>query len=104
MHIVFALFLKEAREEGAEENTTIRCPHSFETIIELGMSSKSVTWSGPRYLSSGLSSHIERSHSPGAEFPVDVTWVNYTFADQFNNVATCNFSITLLKGTIIFLT
>ena len=66
------------------------------------MPGKSVLWSEPRYLSSGLASHIERSYSPGAEFLVGVTWVNYTFEDQFNNVVTCNFSVTVLEGKNIY--
>ena len=94
--------LQGAREEGAVNETRIWCPHSFETFIELGMAVKSVTWSEPQYLSRNLASHIERSHSPGAEFPVGVTWVNYTFEDQYDNSHTCNFSVTLLEGKSIF--
>ena len=82
--------------------TTIRCPHSFETIVELGVPVKSVTWPEQPYIADGLASYIMRSHSPGAEFPVGVTWVNYTFEDEYNNVAHCNFSITVLEGKRIF--
>ena len=102
--LYFAIDPSEAKEEGTEDETIIRCPHSFETIVELGSPSKRVTWPEPGYLSSGLATYIEKSHSPGAEFPVGVTWVNYTFEDQFNNVATCNFSITVLEGkSILFI-
>ena len=95
----FAIDSLEAKEEGTVNETTIRCPHSFETIVELGLPGKSVSWSDPYYYR--LASHVERSHSRGAEFPVGVTWVNYTFEDQYNNVATCNFSITVLEGKSI---
>ena len=103
IYLYFAIDPLEAKEEGTEDETIIRCPHSFETIVELGLPSKRVTWSEPRYLSSGLATYIEKSHSQGEEFPVGVTWVNYTFEDQLNNVATCNFSITVLEGNSVLL-
>ena len=96
------LHCKEAEEEGSMPETTIRCPHSFETIVELGVPVKSVTWPEQPYIADGLASYIMRSHSPGAEFPVGVTWVNYTFEDDYNNEAHCNFSITVLEGKRIF--
>ena len=74
----------------------LRCPHSFETIVELGLPGKRVSWSEPYYYR--LATNVERSHERGDEFPVGVTWVNYTFEDQYDNVATCNFSITVLEG------
>ena len=92
------LDFKEAREEGSILDTTIICPHSFETLIEKGLAGKTVNWTEPPYLADGLASHIVRSHSPGAEFPVGETWVNYTFEDGYNHVTTCNFSITVLEG------
>ena len=77
-----------------------QCPHSFETITELGMSGKNVTWEEPANLtvSDSLYLHVKGSHSPGTEFPVGVTWVNYTMVDSKNHRIACNFSVTVLAG------
>ena len=77
-----------------------QCPHSVETITELGMSGKNVTWEEPANLtvSDLLSLHVKGSHSPGGEFPVGVTWVNYTILDTEGHKIACNFSITVLTG------
>ncbi|XP_072045668.1 hyalin-like isoform X2 [Amphiura filiformis] len=71
------------------------CPNNIQASIELGTSTKSVSWTEPTATDLSGTPSRTRSHQPGTEFSIGVTDVGYTFADTSNNVATCNFSITL---------
>ena len=86
------------------ETMAFQCPHSFETITELGLSGKNVTWEDPANATvlGSWYQHVKLSHSPGTEFPVGVTWVNYTLVDSKNHRIACNFSITVLAGKAPF--
>ena len=59
-----------------------------------------VYWSEPFAIdASGGSIVTQRSHTPGQLFPVDaVTRVTYTFADEENNKAVCNFSVQVTQS------
>ena len=78
----------------------IECPNPFETMTELGMTGKNVTWEEPGNLTVSESPYlnVKGSHTPGEELPVGVTWVNYTLVDSKKRTIVCNFSVTVLAG------
>ena len=41
---------------------------------------------------------VEQSHQSGESFPVGVTTVEYRFYDEVNNVAVCEFNVTVVAG------
>ena len=67
------------------------------------MTGKNVTWVEPGNLTVSESSYlnVKGSHFPGTEFPVGVTWVNYTLVDSKKRSLVCNFSITVLAGKVL---
>ena len=76
-------------------DTSFLCPKSMEEELEVGpVTMKYVTWNDTNF-----SEPVEytRSHEPG-NFPVGVTWVNYTFVDMNDNTVSCTFSITVVQG------
>ena len=79
------------------------CPNNITTTTELGTTSKSISWTEPTATDrSGTPTRV-RSHQPGAEFPLGVTSVRYTFTDASDNPVTCDFTITLESGYSLFL-
>ncbi|XP_071826140.1 hyalin-like isoform X5 [Apostichopus japonicus] len=64
--------------------------------VEIGESSGNVFWVEPT--ATDLSEiTISRSHAPGTEFSLGITMVTYIFFDNFENVALCMFSVTVLQ-------
>ena len=74
------------------------CPRNIEETIELGASTKVVTWTDPTATDNTGTPSRTRSHQPGVVFTLGVTNVRYTFTDTYNNVATCTFTVTLTTG------
>ncbi|XP_072046394.1 hyalin-like [Amphiura filiformis] len=74
---------------------TIGCPSNIDATMELGMTGKAVTWTEPSATDSSGTPVKMTSHQPGANFPVGLTDVRYTFTDAYNNVASCNFIVNI---------
>ena len=79
------------------------CPNNIHATIELGTAEKSIRWTEPTATDLFGTPTRTRSHQPGEEFPVGVTSVRYTFTDESNNIATCEFSVSLESGISRFL-
>ena len=45
---------------------------------------------------------LDFTHVPGQTFPIGVTYVTYTYADDSYNVASCNFSVEIEQGKLEF--
>ena len=74
------------------------CPSNMYATVELGTTSKPFTWTEPTGTDPSGTLTTLRSHQPGEELPVGITFVQYDFIDSQNNEAKCNFSITLETG------
>ena len=67
--------------------------------MEVGTIVSQVTWTEP--FADDASDNITlliKTHSPGGLFGVGDTNVMYMYADSSNNIATCNFVVTITMG------
>ena len=77
------------------------CPSNVTSTIELGQSSRAVSWTEPYATDpAGLrsSNPVTKSHYPGHQFYVGTTMISYTFYDSSGNEATCSFGVVLTEG------
>ena len=74
------------------------CPGDISIERELDDPLPSVTWNEP--IASDLSGHVNMtsSHTSGMAFNLNSTLVTYTFTDNANNVATCQFEVFVREG------
>ena len=54
-----------------------------------------LTWTEPTAEDTGPL-RVEQSHRSGESFPVGVTTVEYRFYDEVNNMAVCEFNVTVV--------
>lgn len=79
--------------------TITGCPSDQEVVIELGEPGGTASWPEPTASDlSGVAQLIVRSAEPGSFFLVQDTLVTYTFVDNANNEATCQFTVTVTPG------
>ena len=67
--------------------------------MEVGTIVSQVTWNEP--FADDASDNITlliKTHSPGGLFGVGDTSVMYMYTDSSNNIATCNFVVTIAMG------
>ncbi|XP_072046397.1 hyalin-like [Amphiura filiformis] len=73
------------------------CPNDISETTAIGNVHKRIFWSEPKtFDNSGHVSLAFQSHHSGGYFTVGRTDVSYLFTDGTGNMASCNFSITLL--------
>ena len=81
--------------------TIIGCPNDIHIKSEIGSLAIPVYWSWPSATDdSERVMLIHATHSPGESFPVGITFVEYTFVDDFYNMAFCNFSVIVVEGNL----
>ncbi len=78
------------------------CPLNIVVDQEPNTCSAIVSWIPPTAidLCSGIVTDITVSHAPNTSFPVGITEVTYVFKDDAENVAICQFSITVRDITL----
>ena len=64
---------------------------------DTGLATAAVTWTSPTASDNSGSVILTSSHEPGEDFPIGVTAISYTAADNYSNVITESFIITV-KG------
>ena len=84
----------------------LNCPSNIYKSAEVGMTNFTVSWLEPSALDlHGSASLVHASHRPGTSFSFDATThVSYVFADDFDNQAYCNFSVTVDQGNVLIYT
>ena len=71
-------------------------------LVPIGIESRSVSWSLPRaYDNSGTVILQSSTHVPGSSFHLGSTEVSYRFTDLAENVAYCNFTVTIRQGKMV---
>lgn len=79
--------------------TIQNCPADLSSITELGSGGTVVTWTEPTAVDlSGVANLIAQSHQSGSFFPVGMTEITYTYADNSGNSADCVFTVTVNTG------
>ena len=74
------------------------CPSDITNTIEIGTPGIQVFWDEPRaFDSSGNFTLVNATHTSGEIFAVGSSLVRYTFEDESNNMATCEFNIIVLE-------
>ncbi len=72
------------------------CPSDTAETIEIGTSGIQVFWNEPlAFDTTGHSTLVNATHNSGEMFTVGSNLVRYTFQDESNNVATCEFNIVV---------
>ncbi|XP_041457583.1 mucin-17-like [Lytechinus variegatus] len=75
----------------------VNCPLDITEIVELGTSSRQVSFDTPMVSdNSGSFSLVQASHQPGDSFTTGTTRVTYTYADGSGNTASCSFQINII--------
>ena len=75
------------------------CPDDVFVTTETNLSGTHVYWTEPYATDDyGRVMLIGRSHKQGDYFPLGLTSVKYTFADDSYNKALCNFSVIVEYG------
>ena len=73
----------------------VGCPTDMLITIRPGASTGSATWIEPTAIDdSNRQPVVEKSHQPGALFPLGDTEVSYLFSDSAGNRAECTFIVT----------
>ncbi len=80
----------------------ISCINDVADTVNSGVTGKTVTWTEPTATdNSGIVTLTQRTHAPGAFFPVGTTEVSYTFTDGSGNSATCTFNVNVIECKFI---
>ena len=84
--------------------TIVNCPSSEMTyeVADGTESATLVSWIEPT--AADKSSNVTllvKTHSPGQMFRVGSATVMYMFADSSNNIASCTFVVTVIRGTYL---
>ncbi|XP_033099724.1 uncharacterized protein LOC117103264 [Anneissia japonica] len=76
----------------------MNCPSAIVNETDPSVNSTSVTWTEPTYSDNTNETSLvtESTHDSGDTFYIGVTTVIYTVTDESGNVATCNFTVTIL--------
>lgn len=74
--------------------TITGCPSDITQAIT-NSCTKAVTWTEPTAIDTNLPVTVDKTHSPGDDFPVGTTTVTYTFTNGLSEVSTCSFEITI---------
>ncbi|XP_072013051.1 hyalin-like isoform X2 [Amphiura filiformis] len=83
---------------GDECPPKISGPPDIKLATHLGSSGQFVTYGEPTPTdNSGIYTLVERSHSPGALFPIGTTTVRYVFQDLDGNIIAYEFHITVVE-------
>ena len=70
------------------------CPADIRRTTNIKSQEVAVTWTDPwAYDKSGKVLLFHQTHQSGENFDIGLTPVSYTFADQSDNVAVCNFIV-----------
>ncbi|XP_071819452.1 uncharacterized protein [Apostichopus japonicus] len=77
--------------------TISNCPANIAEVIEVGTTSAFVSWTEPTATDASGQVFTSRSEAPGNLFPVGPTPVTYTFTDNSNNFAECEFVVTVIQ-------
>ncbi|XP_071961171.1 uncharacterized protein [Antedon mediterranea] len=80
-----------------ESPEIMNCPTGRVNSTDLSINSTTISWDEPTYSDNTndvLTS--DSTHSSGDEFFIGVTTVVYTVEDESGNMATCNFTVTIL--------
>ena len=68
-------------------------------FVAAGVTSIPVTYTEPNATdNSGTAFLVSRSAQPGDSFPLGVTVVEYVFSDPSGNLASANFTVTVITG------
>jgi hypothetical protein len=84
--------------EDTTAPTISGCPDDITVNADAGVCTAVVSWAEPTAtdVCCGSVAWTARSHAPGDTFPQGTTTVTYTFEDDCSNVATCEFTVTVL--------
>ena len=71
------------------------CPANISTANDAGQCAAVVSWITPGVSDNCGSVSLSSSHTPGSNFPVGVTTVDYVGIDGVGNADTCSFTVTV---------
>ncbi len=71
------------------------CPADISVSNDAGVCEAVVNWTPPTASDECSTVTTTSSHVPGAVFPVGMNTVTYEFSDQFGNIETCSFTVTI---------
>ncbi len=76
------------------------CPTDFSISNDVGLCGANATWTAPTAVDACSNFTTTSTHQPGDFLPVGTTTVTYTFTDDFNNVSTCDFIVTVTDNEL----
>ena len=102
--IAFSFYYIPARAEDTTLPVIFNCPNDITITAETGHNSAMVVWQEPTAIDntgepvSGL-----RTNLSGERFPLGTTSIEYIFADDSRNEATCSFDITVVRKYLLYI-
>ncbi|MBL0741434.1 HYR domain-containing protein [Chryseolinea lacunae] len=76
------------------------CPANINVPANATSCGAIVNWTAPTVNDNCAIASFSSNHNPGAFFPVGITPVTYTATDNYGNVATCSFTVTVTDNAI----